>query len=73
MELIMLFMFQFMEQWTNNACALMQTQIPKKKYLKMFSWVFVHDFFSIEFLCSFDIFLNFLFNQNVLYSKVIKF
>lgn len=34
MELIMLFMFQFMEQWINNACVLMQTQIQKKKVFK---------------------------------------
>jgi hypothetical protein len=43
-----------MEQWINNASALTQTQFFLKK-IKIFSWVVVHDFFSIEFLCSFDI------------------
>jgi hypothetical protein len=36
MELIMLFMFQFMEQWIDNACALMKIQIKKKNLKDVF-------------------------------------
>jgi hypothetical protein len=63
MELIMLFMFQFMEQWIDNACALMKIQIKKKNLKDVFlgccPW-----FFSIEFLYFSNIFFYCLCNQN---------